>query len=181
MFMSLAVEPTERRDRILTELSELGLDIARDLHARALAAETPEAAGELALAFQRVSRSVRQTLALEAKLERDRARQDREDRADAAREHTTRIHRRRTQVRLAVERAIWTEAEGDEAERLVDDLDDLLDERVLDDDFDATPLDAQIDRIRADLGLPTLADTPAPIPETAGLDHPGATDWRSSA
>jgi ABC-type enterochelin transport system substrate-binding protein len=64
----------ERQDAVLAELSELGPTLARELHARALAAETPQDAEKLALAFQRVSRGVRQTFALELKFERDRTR-----------------------------------------------------------------------------------------------------------
>ena len=43
-----------------------------ELQARALAAETPQDADKLALAFQRVSRGVRQTFALELKIGRER-------------------------------------------------------------------------------------------------------------
>ena len=143
----------ERRGRILAELAELGLSLARVAHERALAAETPEATSELALAFHRISRSVRQTLALEAKLERDRAHQDREVRAEAARQHENGVARRKNQVRMAVERSVWNEAEGAEAERLIDELDDLLEEEALSDSFTADPVEAHIERIRADLGL----------------------------
>jgi len=51
---------------ILAELSELGLALARDLQACALAADEASDKADLSLAFQRTSRSVRQTLALEA-------------------------------------------------------------------------------------------------------------------
>jgi hypothetical protein len=56
------------------------LTLARSIHGRALAAEDDKAASDLGLAFHRISRSVRQTLALEAKLERDQRREAREDR-----------------------------------------------------------------------------------------------------
>src|SRR5688500_13108755 len=62
---------TERHRQALTELAELGLSLARKIHAQAETVEDVEQAAELSLAFHRVSRSVRQTVALEAKLERD--------------------------------------------------------------------------------------------------------------
>jgi hypothetical protein len=151
--MSDPADMAERHGRILTELAELGLSLARGLHERALAAETPKDAAEMGLAFHRISRSVRQTLALEAKLERDRHRQEQADRIEAAREGPNRIAQRKIQLRAAVERAIWTEVEGDEAERLVDDLSDFLDDEALSGDFLEQPLDAHIAQIRVDLGL----------------------------
>src|SRR5215218_9053697 len=78
LFMATPTAMRERQDRILGELSELGLALARDLQARALAAETVAEAADLGLAFQRVALSVRQALALEAKLERDRQAAERE-------------------------------------------------------------------------------------------------------
>ncbi|MBS0332566.1 MAG: hypothetical protein JSS35_07350, partial [Proteobacteria bacterium] len=131
---------------MLAELSELGLSLARELHGRALAAETPAEADRLALAFQRVSRGVRQTFALELKIDRDRRACDRdrkaEDREEAvrlaqqaaeAREAEARaaapeplapevarrrasIEARKTRVTQVMARLIWTEAEGDESE-----------------------------------------------------------------
>ncbi|HEV7385614.1 MAG TPA: hypothetical protein VGN89_12100 [Phenylobacterium sp.] len=179
--MSDAAEMTERRGRILAELSERGLTLARALHERALAAETTEEACNLGLAFHRISRSLRQTLALEARLERDRRRQDHEDRAETQRQDQARVLRRRTQVRIAVERAIWNEAEGEEAERLLDDLDDVLEGEVLADGFADAPLDAHIARLCAEFGLAT----PGPDDDeddTIAFDtaDPSPTPWRLS-
>jgi hypothetical protein len=173
--MSDAANMAERHGHMLGELSELVLELARDLQARALAAETPADAAELSLAFHRVARSLRQTLALEAKLERDRHRARREDHAEAAREDIARRQRLKTQVRLSVERAIWTEAEGDEAERLADDLDDLLDAYALADDFTVTPVEAHIARIRHDLGLAAdEAETTESAAATSPVDFDAA-------
>lgn len=166
--MANAADMTERHGRILAELSELGLALARGVQAQALAAEDPATVADLSLAFHRISRSVRQTLALEAKLERDRNRQDREDRADAVREAERRVQHRKAQVRIAVERLVWNEAEDDEAERLLADLENLLDEEALSDSFTEAPLDAHIARICKELGLAAPPDRADPA-------------WRSSA
>jgi hypothetical protein len=156
----------DRQAPVLAELAEMGLSLARAVHGKALAAETPAELAELTMAFHRISRSVRQTLALEAKLERERLRLEREARAEAMRDRGPAVLRRRNQVRLAVERLVWTEAEGLEAERLIDELDDILEEEVLSDDFLAEPVEAHIERIRADLGLAAnhAGIDPAPPP-----------------
>ena len=159
----------ERHATILAELSELGLVLARDLQARALAAKD-QAVADLGLAFHRVSRSVRQSLALEARLARERAAGEREAGERAAREGVRRLMQRRAQVRAAVARAVWDEAEGeDEAEVLLSELDERLAEEALADDFTAEALDAHVARIRADLGLAARrADLPFPSPSDPG-------------
>jgi hypothetical protein len=159
-FMNDAANMAEQHSLVLAELTELGLTLARDLHARAMAAETADDARDLGLAFHRISRSIRQTLALEAKLERDRQRQDREDRAEATRAARDRVYHRRTQVHAAVERAIWTEAEDYEAERLLADLDLHLDEAG--DTIVDAPIEALIAQIQADLGLAAAAVQSSP-------------------
>jgi hypothetical protein len=162
--MSASHTFTDRHTPILAQLAEMGLGLARAAHGKALAAETPADFAALTLAFHRISRSLRQTLALEAKLERERLRLEREARAEAMRDHGHAVLRRRSQLRLAMERLVWTEAEGLEAERLIDELDDILEEEVLSDGFLAEPVEAHIERIRADLGLAADAAGLEPSP-----------------
>lgn len=197
--MSGASDMAERHGRILAELSELGLSLVRRLHEAAVTAEEPRAAAELAGAFHRISRSVRQTLALEARLERDRARQDREDRAEAARRREARIGRRKAEVRAALERLIWTEAEGEEAEDLLCELDELLERDALTGGFAEAPLETCIARLHRELDLaspPPLGEERAPSSRVNGggaaaASNPapspacdpgvGERPWRSSA
>lgn len=194
--MSTPAEKRERQERILAELSELGLALARDLQARALAAEDVATAGELGLAFQRVARSVRQTLALEAKLERDRQRDEREDRAAAERALAAHAERRRAQVRIAVKRYVRYEHSGYDAENLLHELDDRLDEDALHDLFAGEDdVDDHIARLCLELGVAPpgsedagagsdAASAPAPEhpppgePQDAQADEPAP--WRSS-
>jgi hypothetical protein len=186
LFMSDAAARRERQDAVLAELSELGLSLARELHARALAAETPLEAEKLSLAFQRVSRGVRQTFALELKLERARRLGERED-ADAAQAAarkarldavsppegwlTSPVTRRKDRVRSALSRLIWDEAEGDEAELevLSDDLEARLGEASHREDFLDLPIETLIRQIGSDMGLSgeiviTACEAPKPEP-----------------
>ena len=56
-------------------------------------------------------------------------------------------------MRTAVQRVIWSEAEGAEAERLEGILEDLLTEEALYDGFAEEPVAAHIARVCAELGL----------------------------
>jgi hypothetical protein len=69
MFMTRFADFRTRRQ--LTELADAGFKVAKDLHQQALAASTPRAKAELALAFAQVADEVRRTIALQARLERD--------------------------------------------------------------------------------------------------------------
>lgn len=109
-----AAPPAEdRHTAMLRELAAMSLTLARDLQQRALQAETPDEAARLAAAFHRVSRGLRQTLALELKVLRDRDDQARE--ADAAAQAAAEaarpqaLARRREEVRRLTSQAIWTE------------------------------------------------------------------------
>ena len=146
-------EMKARHGRNLARLAELGMALAERLQEDALEAETPDQRSRLAVAFHHVSRSVRQTMALEARLARDAIRQDREDQDAAIRDAEVRIRHRQAQVRAVLERLVWTEYEGDEAEALLQDLDERLDEAALHDGFTETPLDTHVARIAQELGI----------------------------
>jgi hypothetical protein len=164
--MASTAEMAERHGRVLVELAELGLSLARGLQARAEAARTGEDAERLALAFHRVSRSVRLTLALEARLVREQGQAWREERARAVRL----VETRKAQVRAAVTRLVLRETEGEDAEALLDGLEERLDEDALYDEFTDDPVEACIARIRAGLGL--AAVDPANDAGTAPLLDP---------
>jgi hypothetical protein len=164
--MSDPTEMAERHARVLAKLTELGLELACDLQAAALAAEDPVAKERLALAFHRVGRSVRQGLALEARLQRDLQRADREHEAQARDEAKARVAARKSQVGATIERLIWTEHEGEDAERLIREVEACLDEEALYDDFLDETVEAQIERYRRTFSLAA----PAFSPPAAGGD-----------
>ena len=157
----------------LSLLFQKGLELALKIQDDAMAA-APEDRAKLAAAFHRVSRSVRQTAALKAKLERDAVRAIREDDTEARRrDERVRLHRR-AQVKAVMERLIWTEAEGDDhAELLSDNLDLFLDEDVLAEDFLSDPLDTYIAKLRIDLNLPDPDPNPRPEGEVSAKPTEG--------
>lgn len=169
-----AVEMAERHGRILGRLSELGMSLAEGMHAQAavaMEADDPKAVADLTLSFHRISRSVRQSIALEAKLVRDAARAEREAADEAERKRTAILRdpvamvRRKAAVRDAIEKVIWSERDGDEAEELVERLETHLGAGSVDDDLCLEPLETHIARLCADLGLPLPSESPAP-PDT---------------
>jgi len=131
---------------------------------------------------------VRQTLALEAKLVRDAARDALEAREADRKEEARRVQRRRKQVEGAVRSRAWTEGESLDADDNFDsDLDDLLDLEAVADDFLSVPLETLVARICASLGVPeseptgpadpTSASPPSPAePSPAGQD----SAWQGS-
>ena len=113
-----ALNITEEEALGLAELAQHDLALARDFARRAQAAEDADEANRLARSYQRAARSYRQTLALKARLKRDLAA------ADQAVANTPRpkpggaaIARRIGEVRTALLRLAWDEAERPEGER----------------------------------------------------------------
>jgi hypothetical protein len=187
--MTSPAEMNERHGRILGRLAELGLSLAEQVHADAMAAEDTEVRASLATVFHRISRSLRQTLALEARLERDARRAEREDRSDERGEAQARVAAHRAQVGATVERLIWNEHEGEEAERLIREAEACLDEEALYDDFLDDTVEARIQRFAREFGLSAPVASPAtpgiPLtfdssPDGGATEDPDARDRPSS-
>jgi N-carbamoyl-L-amino-acid hydrolase len=132
LFMSNErMEMQARHGEILTEVADMSLQLARRLHERAMAAETEEEVQAAASAFHRISRSLRQTLALEARLERDSRRDAVEARRLAEEDRREQVKARKAHVGNVGSRLIWTEAERDDVGRLLVDLKRWCDEAGL--------------------------------------------------
>ncbi|MDB5475682.1 MAG: hypothetical protein JWP49_1193, partial [Phenylobacterium sp.] len=155
-------EMAERHGRMLNELAEVNLSAAKILHDRLAAAETNAEARDLGLALQRVSRSLRQTLLLEAKLAKDRWAAAREDAADAQAAREREVAARKGVVRHAVARIAYEACDSKEvADGLIEDLDDHLDGYARDPGFAADATDELIALICKDLGLALPASAAA--------------------
>jgi hypothetical protein len=157
---------TERQLAMLQELAEIGMQIARAVREEALARAEPADAdapsrfgtGDLGLIYSRVARAVRQTLALEARVADDSetAKVQREQRRVAAIRWAA--HERRQQVRGYVTQAIEAEAAErntpeSEVERLLDDLDERLEDGDSGDALADAPIGELVAGICADLGV----------------------------
>ena len=166
-----------RAEAILGELAELGLMLARDLAAQARACEDPDDAERLAQAFNKTSRAVRLTLALDARLTRDAARlareaaeAERQDARDAQEDARRResearqarrdappspVERHKQRVRGLLNRLLWNESEGEteEFDVLTEDLGARLDEAALCEGFLEVPVETLAQGVAADMGL----------------------------
>ena len=152
------MEMADRHARLLAELAEIGMAAAREPGAAIAEAETAERKATLATALHRVSRSVRQSIFLEARLVRDLARADRESAAEARDEVKRRTERRKGQLAALVERRIWDEHEEDEARNLEILLAEFIAKDASLDDFLTAPLETHVARLCADLGLPAQGE-----------------------
>lgn len=83
LFMSEPADMHARHAAVLARLTALALELAERVQAEAVAAEGAEALDRLSQAFHRVARSVRLSVALEAKLARD-AQAEAQDQAEEA-------------------------------------------------------------------------------------------------
>jgi hypothetical protein len=180
----------ERHLTTLQELAEIGMDLARDVRAKALdtaPAPAEPARADYGLMFSRIARAVRQTLALEAKLAEDRDARDKRSQAEQARRRGL---QRKSIVRRVVEQAIEAESDGTDREDLLDDFHERFE---YEDDlgFADRPIAEHVARICRDLGvtpdwslwadedwaIEEAATRPGGSPDvTAGEDpHPGSS------
>ncbi|THD63000.1 hypothetical protein [Phenylobacterium sp.] len=185
-------EKQARAEAMLGEVAELALAMARELAVRARASEDLDETLALTEAFQKTTRVLRLTLALDVKLERAAARDAkdaaREAEAAAARVETIAamasalpvrddVWRRKGRVKNLLNRLLWTESEGDEEdfEVLTDDLAARLDEAALSPDFEALPIEVLARRMIADMGLSgavTLSLCEPPLQDAGGSPPP---------
>ena len=155
-----AGDRTAQRLAMLRELAEIGMRLARGVERRA---EEPEAArSDVGLVFSRIARAVRQTLALEARLEAELQVRAREEEGAAhdlrVRQAYAPISQRSHLVRRAVGQAIEADADADDEdedrrEQLFDALDEQLDDREDDADYLDRPIGELVALICKELGV----------------------------
>lgn len=161
----------ERVEQILGELAELSLMLARDLAAQARAEEDSAQKVALVTAFHKTARTARLTLALDAKLDRDAAREAAAQAADAqlresrimqAAQATLRDltdpspqENQKRRVKGVLNRLLWNESEGDEEEYevLLEDLDARLYEAEDAPGFADLPIEVLAARLASDMRL----------------------------
>lgn len=183
--MSAADATISREEQMLEELAELDLALARHVQAKALAAEAPDEINALGRTYQRVARSLRQTLALKAKLAREREAEaaKRPPKAEPKpaqpmpgllsaerRAHIDAVH---AAVRPWLEREHPDYLEVDEFEA----YEILIDLARHDDDFPETPIATLVARVLEVLGYALPGAGPAePDPAEPDPGEPAAHD-----
>jgi hypothetical protein len=163
-----AAARTARQLAMLQELAEIGMQMARAVRDEALArAEDADAApkppspfggGDLGLVYARIARAVRQTLALETRVADGIEKAGIEQARNRVAAVRTALDERQHAVRDYVADAIEAEAAergtpDRDVERLLDDLDERLDDGDYDDALADGPIGDLVARICADLGV----------------------------
>ena len=179
-------ETPDRDEQMLARLAELDLSAAERAHERYMAAGDGPQASEAGRTYQRMARSLRQTLAIKAKLKRDREQAAKDaGQAPPAQVGGQAVARRIQDLRTAAHRLVWNEAER-EGEELYDwraeDIETIITQEMLKDGFAAEPLEDHVARVALALGV-----DPAAIARWADLPDPPRPpnpvdpfDWRGS-
>jgi hypothetical protein len=142
----------DRDEAMLARLAEMDLSLAEKLHAAAMAAEDPAETATLARTYQKIARSLRQSIALKHRIKRDVAQASR---GGPSPQHKARVEERVATVREAVTRVIFTETEGEAADWLCNLLEERIDLRVRQTaGVDITTLDEMVTEVCEDLNLP---------------------------
>jgi hypothetical protein len=166
LFMFDREAMAQEQDAVLQELTELGLEFARELKAQVKLVRSVEDAQALARAYDRVVRSVRLALALRTRLARDNHELARLDRASAQKAADS----RKAQIKAVLEPEIYTEdADQTAADTLYERLTERLDRDALFETFLNAPIGAAIARIRKDLGLLEAPEAPVTSPIAAAM------------
>ena len=168
-------------EEMLARLAACDLSAAERVHGRLMAAEDASEVAELGRTYQRIARSLRQTLALKARLKREQAAvKD----APSTPPGGLAVARRVREVRDAVLRVIWDEAEGEEAHDYEDMLEGRLSVECLGDGFCRETLDDHVARMCLSLDLsPEGAEgwRDLPDPREAAGDAPDEARGRLSS
>jgi hypothetical protein len=147
---------------MLARAAELCLSLAEHLHAELLTAE-PADKPALTKAVHTALRSLRQSIALRRRVEREMKAEARKAENEALTIHKARI-------RAPIAWQIWNEYETSDAALSAEfDLDDVLDEAVLAEDFLTIPVDQHIATIcqAMDIAIPAPLPTCGERPDIA--------------
>jgi hypothetical protein len=155
---ALSAEAAERRGRhlrILTVLAEIGMELVQHVRLQVLE-ETVPAGVDPVLAFARLAKAIRQTVALEAKVAADGFATARPVAPGAARtDGVWRIWdgKLKARVRKKVEAAIASDAEPGDTENLLRDLNERLDDPEYGDEMSDRPIGLVVSLICSALGV----------------------------
>jgi len=177
--MSIDDDMRERHGRVLAELAEAGMLMVRRLSQAMERTEDVQTQVQLGLAYHRVSRAVRQTMALEFRLAQEARREDRGAVAPGRPPRPTPATaepERAASSRPPAERIGWSEHERNDSDEALDALDELLEAEELDIEAVHDAVEASMARIRRDIAADPLLvkagvleiDGPASAPAQTG-------------
>jgi hypothetical protein len=180
--MDAPVSTADPDELMLARLAAMDMAAAQEAHARFMDAKDQGESDRAGRTYQKMARSLRQTLMLKARLAREARRDDREAAQAQAREDRERTTARKDRLKTAVEALAWRETEtlsDDEHWDFHERLDALVDEEAFAEAFLTEDIGDQAARVIGRLGLRVtpegevvrVADDALPQP---GLPQPGA-------
>lgn len=144
-----AVERRERHLRILAELADIGMELVQEVRRQVLEEVVPPGV-DPALVFARLAKAVRQTLALEARVAADGFAPVRPVSCNSA--GRSGVGQLKAQVRRP--EAVASDDEAGEAEGLLSDLHERLDDPEFEDELGDRPIEVIVASICRALGVP---------------------------
>jgi hypothetical protein len=181
--MSEDVAPISREEEVLAVAMELELAVAKHVQAKLLAAQDADEINGLGRTWQRVSRSLRQTVALKAKLTREREAGLADGPARSAAAPLANETRRRTRIDAAArevrevfehERLDWEEVDDFAAHEILVDL-------SRDDGFLHMPMEEVVAHVLRRLGVAPCDDEPPEAPPPPDPADPATPPIQDSA
>jgi hypothetical protein len=166
----------DRDEQMLCRLAELELAAAEKVHAKLMATEETAEVSELARSYQRLARSLRQTLALKARLKRERVQAEAKRRP----EDDPRVPARKAEVREALARVVWTEYEREDAEDALEESEWYVDVASHEDRFLTDPIPVIVARLCQQLEIP-LPPIPPPPGEVSAQPTEGVRSEAEAA
>ena len=151
MFMFTENNMRERHGRVLAELAEVGMHMVRRLSAAMSQTDDIQIQAQIGLAFHRVSRAVRQTMALEFRLAQAAHRE-----AVALQSPSPTRASAPAPPRPPAERVGWNEYERADSDEPLDALDELLEAEDLDAEAVHEAVETTMARLRRDLAADNL-------------------------
>lgn len=174
--MRSAADIAAEMDEGLARLFQAGLELSLQVQADAMACETPQDRAKQALAFHRLSRSVRQTAALRMRIARDAEQSGREAWTDGRARDKARRERHAVRAKADIERLVWTEYEHEDpdAEALLEHLDVILAAEAETEHFLIEDPQVQFARLCKAVGYePPANATPTVIPRSSASEIRG--------
>jgi len=176
LFMITRDAMAERHQGLLQRVQQLSLKLAEDLAETALKCEDEDRKARLSGAFHKITRGLRQSVALEAKLVLDEERAQREVEAAARQTLKDEVAARKTQLKVRAERVVWDEYDQGYEDELTEGvelmcrIEDWIEAAAEAEDFLAEPAPVQLARLIAHFRLVGVrpSEPPPPAPQASG-------------
>ena len=146
---------------MLARLAAMDMAAAQEAHARFMDAKDQAESDRAGRTYQKMARSLRQTLMLKARLAREARRAGREEAQAQARDDRERVTVRKDRLKTAVEALAWRETEAlsdDEHMDFHERLDALVDEEAFAEAFLTEDIGDQAARVIGRLGLQVTSE-----------------------